>query len=149
MTPDALVRRAREYLGNQPRKPADRDFDEIWCVFDTDTHENLPQALQEARQSGIRVAVSNPCFELWLVLHARNQERHIDRHEVQRLANELRLADGKRIPDRAWDVLVESFGTARRRAQALDERHAGNGSPPRENPSTDVWRLVDRLRDGP
>ena len=33
MTPDALVRRAREYMRSQPRKHADRDFDEIWCVF--------------------------------------------------------------------------------------------------------------------
>ena len=49
----------------------------------------------------------------------------------------------------AWNTLVEAFETARQRARALDECHAGNGSPPRSNPSTDVWRLVDRLRTGP
>ena len=149
MTPDALVRRAKEYLRGQPRKRDKRDFDEIWCVFDTDEHENLPQALEEARQSGIRVAVSNPCIEFWLVLHAREQTAYIDRHVVQRLASELGLADGKRIPDSARQALVEGFETARQRARALDERHDGDGRPPRSNPSTDVWQLVDRLRDGP
>ena len=149
MTPDALVRRAREYLRSQPRKRDRRDFDEIWCVFDTDVHENLPQALEEARQSGIKVAVSNPCFELWLVLHAQNQTAPIHRHAVQRSSEELGFSDGKRIPDTARNRLVEAYGDAKQRARALDERHAGNGSPPRENPSTDVWRLVDRLRNGP
>jgi len=28
----------------------------------------------------------------------------------------------------------------------LDSMHEGNDSPPRSNPSSDVWRLVDRLR---
>ena len=148
MTPDALVRRAREYMRSQPRKRSRRDFDEIWCVFDTDEHENLPQALEEARQSGIEVAVSNPCFELWLVLHAQNQTAPIHRHAVQRLSEELGLSDGKRIADTARNRLVDAFDDAKQRARTLDETHAGNGSPPRENPSTDVWRLVDRLRNG-
>ena len=89
MTPKALVRQAREYVRRQPRsKNADREFDEIWCVFDTDEHPNLSEAMEDARQSGIEVAVSNPCFELWLVLHKREQTAHIHRHDVQRLSNE-------------------------------------------------------------
>ena len=149
MTPDALVRTAKQYLKNRRPRRADPDFDEIWCVFDTDQHPNLAQAINEAGQSGIEVAVSNPCFELWFVLHVQDQTGHIDRHDVQRLSNELRLSEGKKIRDTARNTLVEAFETAKQRAQALDERHAGNGSPPRENPSTDVWRLVDRLRNGP
>ena len=147
MTPDALVRRAKEDLRGQPRRRAARDFDEIWCVFDTDQHENLPHAMEGARQSGIEVAVSNPCFELWFVLHLREQTAYIDRRNVQRLSNELGLSDGKRITDTARNTFVEAFPTAKERAQALDRRHAGNDSPARSNPSTDVWRLMDQLRD--
>ena len=113
-----------------------------------DQHENLPHAITDARQSGIEVAVSNPCFELWLVLHLREQTAYIDRHDVQRLSNELGLSDGKRIADTARNTLVEAFATAKGRAEALDQRHADNDSPARSNPSTDVWRLVDQLRDG-
>ena len=127
----------------QPRRHP--EFDEIWCVFDTDEHKKLAQAIEEGRQSGIEVSVSNPCIELWLVLHVRDQTAHIHRHDVQSLSNELGLTDGKRIADAAWKTLVEDFGTAKQRARALDERHAGNGSPHRSNPSADVWRIVDRL----
>ena len=147
MTPATLVRTAKEYLKDRRPRRADPDFDEIWCVFDTDQHPNLAQAIHEAGQSEIEVAVSNPCFELWLVVHAREQTAYIDRHDVQRLAGELGLTDGKNIPKSAWNTLVQSLDDAKRRARALDQRHDGNGSPPRSNPSTDVWRLVDRLRD--
>ena len=150
-TPDTLVRRARERVRCNRRrsKRADPHFDEIWCVFDTDEHPNLPGAIDDARQSGIEVAVSNPCFELWLVLHVEDQTAHVHRHEVQRRANELGLSDGKKIINAAWSRLIEAFETAKQRARALDERHEGNDSPPRSNPSTDVWRLVDRIRHAP
>lgn len=147
MTPDALVRQAKRDLRGQPRRRAARDFDQIWCVFDTDEHENLAHAIDDARQSKISMAVSNPCFELWLVLHAQERTAYIARRDVQRLSNELGLSDGKRVADAARNTLVEAFETAKDRAQALDQRHAGNDSPPRSNPSTDVWRLVDQLRD--
>ena len=151
MTPDALVRRAKEHVRRNRRrsKREDPHFDEIWCVFDTDEHPNLPRAIDDARQSGIEVAVSNPCFELWLVLHVEDQTAHVHRRDVQRRANELGLSDGKKITNAAGSQLIKTFETAKQRARALDERHEGNDSPPRSNPSTDVWRLVDRIRHAP
>ena len=111
MTPDALVRRAKEHLQGSPRsRRAGRDFDEIWCVFDTDEHENLSQAMEDARQTDIEVAVSNPCFGLWLVLHVQEQTAHIHRHDVQQLSSELGLSDGKRIANTARTSLVEASG---------------------------------------
>ena len=97
---------------------------------------------------GINVAVSNPCFELWLVLHREEQTAYIERHDVQRRSDELQLTDNKRILSAAERILVDAVDTAKQRALALDRRHAGNRSPARSNPSTDVWRLVDRLRAG-
>ena len=47
MTPDAVVRTAKQYLKNRRPRRADPDFDEIWCVFDTDQHPNLAQAINE------------------------------------------------------------------------------------------------------
>ena len=148
MTPDALVRQAKEHVRRRPRKHAEREFDEIWCVFDTDNHVHLSQAIAEARQGGIKVAVSNPCFELWLVLHVQDQTAYIHRHAVQHEAKRLGLSDGKRIAEAAKNTFIARFQDARQRAQALDQLHAGNNSPGRSNPSTDVWRLVNRLRDG-
>ena len=149
MTPDALVRRAKEHVKrNRRTKRSDPEFDEIWCVFDVDQHPNVSRAIHDARQSGIKVAVSNPCFELWLVLHRDEQTAYIDRQEIQRRSDELRITAKKRILPSAEAILVDAVETATQRARALDQRHADNGSPPRSNPSTDVWRLVDQLRAG-
>ncbi|HCA88271.1 MAG TPA: hypothetical protein DEQ61_24110, partial [Streptomyces sp.] len=46
------------------------DFDEVWCVFDVDEFD-VAHAIGEAQRLGVEVAVSNPCFELWLILHFR------------------------------------------------------------------------------
>lgn len=49
--------------------------DEFWLVCDTDHWidaghiHNLTQVVQLCRQKGINVALSNPCFDLWLLLH--------------------------------------------------------------------------------
>ena len=149
MTPGALVRSAKQHVQNSRSRRVDPDFDEIWCVFDIDEHPNVPQAIEDARQSGIKVAVSNPCFELWLVLHVQAQTAYINRRNVQRLSKERQITREKKIRATAIDTLIEAFDTAKQRAQALDELHAGNGSPRRSNPSADVWRLVDRLRNCP
>lgn len=56
----------------------DHDFgpgDQFWFVADTDhwiesSHiQNLVEVARLCRQKGIQVALSNPCFELWLLLH--------------------------------------------------------------------------------
>src|SRR5262249_19864713 len=45
-----------------------KDFDEIWCVVDVDEFD-LESAVRTAQQHGVELAVSNPCFEFWLLLH--------------------------------------------------------------------------------
>ena len=149
MTPMSLVRRARDDLkrsSRSARRYGTPDFDEIWCIFDVDAHPDLQRAIEEARQSDVNVVVSNPCFELWLVLHCQDQTAHIDRRDIQRLASRLGLIEGKNILTSAWPVLEENYETAKQRAKHLDHLHKSNGSPPRSNPTTDVWQLVDRLR---
>ena len=111
-----------------------------------DEHPNRSQAIFEARQSDINVAVSNPCFELWLVLHVEDRARHVHRSDIQRDATRLNLIRGKSVPNAAWESLEDGYEAAKRRAQSLDQMHSDNGSPMRSNPSTDAWRLVDRIR---
>lgn len=74
-SPMHVVDRIKEFL-RKPQKPGDaQPDDEFWILIDTDhrfegrhlTGSN--EAIRQAQQAGIRVAVSNPCFELWLLLH--------------------------------------------------------------------------------
>jgi len=49
--------------------------DQLWAFFDTDhwilgNHKaGLIQSIKEARRRGYSVAMSRPCFDLWLLLH--------------------------------------------------------------------------------
>ena len=62
-SPAQLVRHAARLRQN------DRSgFDEYWCVVDVDDFD-IEEAIVEAESEGISLAASNPCFEVWLILH--------------------------------------------------------------------------------
>ncbi|WP_204002990.1 RloB family protein, partial [Micromonospora lutea] len=48
------------------RRQRDNDYDEAWAVCDVD-HYPPGEASAEAQRSGVRLAWSNPCFEVWLL----------------------------------------------------------------------------------
>jgi hypothetical protein len=69
-----LDRLRTAYVAAKGRKEV-QPHDEFWLLLDTD-HWNkgahisgLLDALRQAQQSGFKFAMSNPCFELWLLLH--------------------------------------------------------------------------------
>lgn len=144
--PLTLVQRAREY--QRLKKKKDPDFDEIWCVFDVDQHPNLESAIHEARGSNINIAISNPCFELWLVLHYQDQTSHINRQDIQKIAKRLGILKGKHLSEDATNIVRENYEEAKSRAQRLERTHIGNGSKGWENPSSQMWKFVDRLETG-
>ena len=48
-----------------------QEDDELWLVLDTDrwSAAQLREVDQISRENGWNLAISNPCFELWLYLH--------------------------------------------------------------------------------
>jgi len=120
-------------------------YSEYWCVFDIDEHPNVARALELAASSGVSVSVSNPCVELWFLLHFQDQNAAIDRHDAQRKASEY-LNCGKTPTSAALAALASQYEDARRRAQALDRKHELDGSPLRSNPSSEAWRLIETIR---
>lgn len=121
--------------------------DERWLVLDTDHYvrgTHLPgflAALQEAKQKGIRVALSKPSFDLWLLLH------HVEETTVAEYANAdevgaalravLGQYDKRKLQGAAFPL--ESVVAACRRAETLDARVDG-GDIPQGNTSR-VYRL--------
>ncbi len=90
--------------------------------------------------------MSNPCLELWFILHFENQTAYLERDAAQHRAEEL-LSCSKVLTDSGLGALAENYDEARRRAIKLDEKHAGDGPPPASNPSSDMWRLIDVIRN--
>ncbi|RKT51830.1 RloB family protein [Saccharothrix australiensis] len=124
-------------------RAADEEVDECWCVFDVEWpkhHPNLQQAIRLAGEHGIRLAVSNPCFELWLALHFEDCTAHLHTAEAERRSRHLEGRTGKRIDAARYMPLR---ATAARRASALARRHARNrAESPHDNPSSSMYEFL-------
>lgn len=146
--PKTLVEKAtarKKQAEKEARRRGDDNlkYDEVWCVFDVDQHPNLPEAKIQARDYGIRLAISNPSFELWLLLHFQDHTAWIHRDDVCRLLRCPHLpAYDKHVN---FERLAGAYEEAVRRALALEKRHA-SASMAGANPSTDVHRLTERIR---
>lgn len=96
-------------------------FDEVWCVFDRDEHERFFDAIKMATDNGFKLAVSNPCIELWLLLHFRESPGDRHRHDLQRmLRDDFMPGYDKSLK---FEALADGVSDAERRAERL--RHAG------------------------
>lgn len=148
-SPITLVKAAapqRTHDLREARRGRGDAFDQYWCVFDVDAHPHLNEALLLAHQEAIEIAYSNPCIELWFLLHFQDQTAQIDRHTVQRLSRDL-LGCEKVLTPNALQILEGSHGEATARARALDLKHDGDDSPRGSNPSSSLWRLIEVIRN--
>jgi hypothetical protein len=145
-TPKTLVERAVSRIKASKRQAKGaRDqnlkYDEIWCVFDVDEHPKLMDALQQAKAQGISITISNPCFELWLLLHFTYHSAWIDRHAVQNACREHLKDFDKYINFSEVSNYIE---VAILRAEQLEKWQETRGCSG-ENPSTTVHRLVQHI----
>jgi hypothetical protein len=119
-------------------------YDEVWCVIDVDSHPDLPEARQQARDNQIRLVISNPCFELWALLHFQDQFAQIDRGPLRRALKAHLPNYDKSLP---FERLDATRGDATRRAAALRKMHAQNGNQVDANPSSGADQLVERIAE--
>ncbi len=151
--PKSVVQRAVELLKTrkrEARRGQKLKYDHVWCIIDVEQpHENpsLLPALNQARDNQIDVALSNPCFEYWFILHFADCGRPlIDQDGVVR---ELK----RHIPkyDKAQDVFEQvwaSVDQAVRRAKARKDSHVRAGTDRiHRDPSTEVDEVVELLRN--
>ncbi|MCC3243719.1 RloB family protein [Methylocystis sp. WRRC1] len=120
--------------------------DKVWAVFDQDEHPGVREALGMCRSAGVGTAFSNPCFELWLILHYEDFDKPDDRHQVQRYLEGLCDAyDRKRAKTADFEMLVTKVREAEARARSQYERRNTEGELSR--PYTTVFQLTEAIRD--
>ncbi|HEY4022356.1 MAG TPA: RloB family protein [Pseudonocardiaceae bacterium] len=129
--PTSLVRYAIKLHDNEPDS-----FDQVWCIVDVDEFD-LGPALALAARKNISMAVSNPCFETWLVLHFTDHTAPLSCYA------EAKRALLKFVPDYGKSELefaryADGVGPAVDRAEKLAEL----GREHLTNPASGVWPLV-------
>lgn len=73
---DFAASKARERKRQARDDLTKAEFEDVWVVFDVEHAENgrqaaIPGAVQAALRAGLSLAVSNPSFEVWYILHER------------------------------------------------------------------------------
>lgn len=149
-SPDAIATQA---IGEKRKKTPGKAWyeadDEIWAVFDRDEHEHYEQAIAQCSASGVNIARSNPCFEVWIILHFQDYHRPDNRHDVQRILEELcpeydrnrgKTADFSSIVLRVRDAEERAERQLKCRSDEGDEYNA---------PSTTVFHLTRSILGPP
>jgi len=140
------IRTSRDNKGNFQHD------DLAFAVFDADlwrTQGNqIQEALHYAKRQNIEVILSNPCFEVWFVLHFEDGRAPYDSSDqvIDRLKQNV--PDYEKSKD-MFDILRGNMEKAISRAEQLRRYHEDNNTlkPSEQNPMTDVDRLVKLLCD--
>lgn len=141
------ARRSAYQRASRHGQSADPPFEEVWCVFDREGQyevEGFWNAVARADQESIQLAISNPCFEYWYLLHFRDTGAFF--HSGRELQQELRqhVANYAKNMD-LFDQLYAQTNRAVERARRQYEQHPDRIQDRFPNPSTTVYQLVERL----
>jgi hypothetical protein len=108
--------------------------DHTYLMYDLDVTTML-ERLQKIPNAIL--LCSNPCFELWLLLHYTDQRKELTSEEcVNRLCTFIKQYKKGTLPKDAKSHLLEKIPTAMDRAKNLTAH---------KNPSTTVYNLIEDL----
>lgn len=146
--PNSLVNVAIEEKCHSPQG------DVFWCVYDRESIIAIPEkdherARREADLHGIKIALSNVCFEVWLLLHKQDGCAQYDSYDDLARRSDLKVfykhytkGDRREFPE-------EEILRARNRAPKMNAKtistHPVNVPRCRLNPYTDFYMLLDDI----
>jgi hypothetical protein len=146
--PLSIVRAAIRLRQNRVHDRAWTQGDSAWAVFDGDEHkdanpDNWNDALQIAKSKQIHLAISNPSFEFWYLLHYGTVMAQLARAEaLRRLLQHIPHYQKGLV---LWPELQPLTQDAITRARRLKERAITDGLDPFTNPCSSVYELVESI----
>nr|WP_246723035.1 RloB family protein [Aliikangiella sp. G2MR2-5] len=135
--------------------------DVFWVVYDREstakyTEQNHQSALQKARTNNVKVALSNVCFEIWILLHFvdgppcySSFDDLLSNSALKTKLAEQGIKDYSKSDRELFKKLEDKIPQARERAARLNaqslESAAKNTEPFALNPYTDVYLVLDEI----
>ncbi|OEU94816.1 RloB family protein [Streptomyces oceani] len=142
---DAAVRLMRDEKREAKRSGLPKKlWPMVWCLFDRDQHEGVESAFKQAREAGVRVAFSHPCFEVWRLLHHKpvvGTFGGVCDLAADRLPFAKQVTDVKQVlPEQ---IPKQSFGQAKKWALKMNAEHEDHVPYSQRDPYTDVFTFVE------
>lgn len=140
-------------LAEMTRRYALDAADELWLVLDVDQRQTrtLAQVCAAARRESFQVAISNPCFEVWLCRHfpACTEEEIALAATGRNAGDKLKRLWRRYLPPSATQIerthLRSQARVACRRARESDDGDISAEHPWPVAPGTRVYELVENL----
>lgn len=151
---------APNHVFSKLKKEAKDEFnfkkgDELWMIIDTDRWKNIPKIIEACNDlENMFVAVSNPCFEFWLLLHIKDIQEY-NEEELELLLKNKKTGNRNYVDTKIVEIVgsynktnlkTEDFlphiDTAVLRAKNLDQ-------PQEEYPTklgSHIYKLIEKLR---
>ena len=135
-------------------------FDHVWVIFDKDSFlgDHFDNAIYSCagRKKLYGVAWSNECFELWYLLHFKDQRTGLGRQTIYRaLEKGLGIGGYEKLKGEAGRTVHERMATHASQATAIarakklytewNDPKAQRTPPSQQNPCTTVYQLVEKL----
>lgn len=120
--------------------------DQVWAVFDRDHHHKFNEAVRLCRNNDVLIGRSNPCFEIWLILHLQDYDALDDNaQDVKSHFRKLLRSQKKWKKDNYYSELVKYVEDAESRAiDQMKRRRQDNNEY--GVPSTTVGHLTVAIR---
>ena len=114
----------------------------IWAVFDRDDHPDVSEARRRAAENRVEVAFSEPCFEVWALVHYADGLGPLTSQEaVDRVC--VRQPQYRREKRLDFEALRPNHDAAVVRAERMRAERERDGAT---NPYTDVDMLLALIR---
>ncbi len=120
--------------------------DQVWAVFDRDTHEKFDEAVKLCNANGVCIGRSNRWFEVWLILHIQDHDKPDNAQDVKKLYQQLLHSKKKWGKRNRYHELVKHVKDAEFRASnQLQRRYRETNEY--GDPSTTVGQRTAAIRD--
>ena len=125
-----------------------KGYDHIFCVIDKDTHDTLDRAIEKTNSNGLKIILSNPCFEYWYILHFKNTSKAYNSSKA--VVSELKKKHHKgytKGSDGIFDIIYDDTDKAIANSKhVLKSQWQGEEDLRNCNPSTHVHVVVECIR---
>jgi hypothetical protein len=127
------------------------DDDELWILLDTDHYikgehlRRFTETLLQAKNHGVAVALSRPCFEIWLLLHHCDHSTVVGLNNATLVEKQLRsiLGEYNKTNLKKAHFPIEKVVNAIKEAKSLDQEVGGGEIP--ESTTTRVYLLWESI----
>lgn len=131
-------------------KGLDLNYDKAFCIFDTDTNsmkdKQINEALSLASENGIVLITSNPCIELWFLLHYEYTTAFFTNNGIlKRLQNYFsKYKKGYNIYPDIEDKISNAINNSKKLEKYQISNHDTLNSV-ETNPYTGIYKIIEEL----